>query len=101
MDLDPADLKLLAALQRDSSLTAQDLGTALNMSPSQAGRRRVRNRRRPGIAALQEFDPVRDTVAVRVAGAVVDPGHAGEHPRRYDDNDHARFGGRIDHQGAG
>lgn len=42
MDLDPADLKLLAALQRDSSLTAQDLGTALNMSPSQAGRRRQR-----------------------------------------------------------
>ena len=42
MDLDPADLKLLAALQHDSSLTAQDLGTALNMSPSQAGRRRQR-----------------------------------------------------------
>jgi DNA-binding Lrp family transcriptional regulator len=42
MTLDPADLKLLAALQRDSTLTAQDLGDALNMSPSQAGRRRQR-----------------------------------------------------------
>lgn len=42
MELDPTDLKLLAALQRDSTLTAQDLGIALNMSPSQAGRRRQR-----------------------------------------------------------
>ena len=42
MELDPANRKLLAALQRDASLTAQDLGTALNMSPSQAGRRRQR-----------------------------------------------------------
>lgn len=40
--LDPADLQLLAALQRDSTLTAQDLGAALNMSASQAGRRRQR-----------------------------------------------------------
>ncbi|MEL6838556.1 MAG: Lrp/AsnC family transcriptional regulator [Pseudomonadota bacterium] len=40
--LDDGDLKLLAALQRDSTLTAQDLGDALNMSASQAGRRRQR-----------------------------------------------------------
>lgn len=42
MILDDGDLKLLAALQRDSTLTAQDLGDALNMSASQAGRRRQR-----------------------------------------------------------
>ncbi|MFG5384540.1 Lrp/AsnC family transcriptional regulator [Yoonia sp. R2-816] len=42
MELDPTDLKLLAALQRDSTLTAQDLGETLNMSASQAGRRRQR-----------------------------------------------------------
>lgn len=42
MFLDEADLKLLAALQRDSTQTAQDLGDALNMSASQAGRRRQR-----------------------------------------------------------
>lgn len=42
MDLDPTDLRLLAALQHDSTQTAQDLGAALNMSPSQAGRRRQR-----------------------------------------------------------
>jgi DNA-binding Lrp family transcriptional regulator len=42
MHLDPTDLALLAALQRDSTLTAQELGEALNMSTSQAGRRRQR-----------------------------------------------------------
>lgn len=42
MELDPADLKLLAALQRDSTQTAQELGDTLNMSASQAGRRKQR-----------------------------------------------------------
>lgn len=40
--LDPADLALLATLQRDSAQTAQELGEALNMSASQAGRRKQR-----------------------------------------------------------
>ena len=35
-------VELLAALQRDAHLTAQELGEALNLSPSQAGRRRQR-----------------------------------------------------------
>ncbi|MDP5361390.1 MAG: Lrp/AsnC family transcriptional regulator [Paracoccaceae bacterium] len=42
MELDPADLQLLAALQRDSTQTAQELGDRLNMSASQAGRRKQR-----------------------------------------------------------
>ncbi|SMX49546.1 Lrp/AsnC family transcriptional regulator [Maliponia aquimaris] len=40
--IDSADAALLEALQRDGQATAQDLGTALNLSPSQAGRRRQR-----------------------------------------------------------
>ncbi|KIC07833.1 AsnC family transcriptional regulator [Leisingera sp. ANG-M1] len=40
--LDPTDTKLLAALQKDAHLTAQELGELLNLSPSQAGRRRQR-----------------------------------------------------------
>ena len=40
--LDEMDTRLLAALQRDAHLTAQQLGEALNLSPSQAGRRRQR-----------------------------------------------------------
>ncbi|MEJ6403530.1 Lrp/AsnC family transcriptional regulator [Yoonia sp. 2307UL14-13] len=42
MSLDESDRRLLAALQTDSTLTAQALGERLNMSTSQAGRRRQR-----------------------------------------------------------
>lgn len=38
--LDSTDLRLLNTLQRNAQATAQDLGEALNLSPSQAGRRR-------------------------------------------------------------
>jgi DNA-binding Lrp family transcriptional regulator len=38
--LDPTDIALLTALQRDSDLTAEQLGTTLNLSASQIGRRR-------------------------------------------------------------
>lgn len=40
--LDTTDTRLLAALQKDAHLTAQELGEILNLSPSQAGRRRQR-----------------------------------------------------------
>lgn len=40
--LDATDTKLLAALQTNAHLTAQQLGELLNLSPSQAGRRRLR-----------------------------------------------------------
>lgn len=40
--LDDTDNRLLAALQKDAHLTAQQLGEMLNLSPSQAGRRRQR-----------------------------------------------------------
>ncbi|MBE1282562.1 MAG: AsnC family transcriptional regulator [Rhodobacteraceae bacterium] len=40
--LDHIDTRLLAALQTDAHLTAQDLGEILNLSASQAGRRRQR-----------------------------------------------------------
>ena len=40
--LDDIDNRLLAALQKDAHLTAQELGEVLRLSPSQAGRRRQR-----------------------------------------------------------
>ena len=40
--LDDTDTRLLAALQGNAHLTAQELGELLNLSPSQAGRRRQR-----------------------------------------------------------
>ena len=40
--LDATDRRLLRAIQDNAQLTAQDLGEMLNLSPSQAGRRRQR-----------------------------------------------------------
>jgi DNA-binding Lrp family transcriptional regulator len=40
--LDDTDTRLLATLQRNALMTADALGEALNLSPSQAGRRRQR-----------------------------------------------------------
>lgn len=40
--LDSTDTQLLAAIQKDAHLTAHQLGEILNLSPSQAGRRRQR-----------------------------------------------------------
>lgn len=40
--LDPTDSRLLAAVQADGQITAQDLGALLNLSPSQAARRRAK-----------------------------------------------------------
>ena len=40
--LNSTDTRLLAALQKDAHLTAQELGEMLNLSASQAGRRRQR-----------------------------------------------------------
>ena len=42
MTLDPTDIALLAHLQKNGTATAQELGEALNLSASQAGRRRQR-----------------------------------------------------------
>ncbi|MCA0869696.1 Lrp/AsnC family transcriptional regulator [Seohaeicola saemankumensis] len=40
--LDDTDTRLLSALQKNAHLTALELGELLNLSPSQAGRRRQR-----------------------------------------------------------
>lgn len=42
MPLDETDSRILTALQRDAHLTAEALGEILNLSASQAGRRRQR-----------------------------------------------------------
>jgi DNA-binding Lrp family transcriptional regulator len=40
--IDDTDSRLLAAVQADAQITAQDLGQLLNLSPSQAARRRAK-----------------------------------------------------------
>ncbi|NRB34585.1 MAG: Lrp/AsnC family transcriptional regulator [Rhodobacteraceae bacterium] len=67
--LDPTDISLLAALQRDAHLTAQELGARLNLSASQAGRRRQRLESDGYIRAYRaELDP--DRLGLKVQGFV-------------------------------
>lgn len=40
--IDDTDIRLLASLQTDATLTAEALGARINLSPSQAARRRAR-----------------------------------------------------------
>ncbi len=58
--MDEIDRKLLKALQRNAQMTAQDLGEHLNLSPSQAGRRRQRLEEQGYIRAYAaRLDPAR------------------------------------------
>lgn len=82
--LDDTDLRLLAALQTDAHLTAQQLSEKLNLSPSQAGRRRQRLEADgyiQGYAA--RLDPVK--LGLNVQGFVqVHLGtHGSEHSRNF------------------
>lgn len=64
--LDESDTRLLTALQQNAHLTAQELGELLNLSASQAGRRRQRLEAEgyiEGYAA--QLDPVRLGLAVQ------------------------------------
>ncbi len=64
--LDETDSRLLAALQRDAHLTSQELGEALNLSPSQAGRRRQRLEAEGLIQSYAaKLDPLRLGLAVQ------------------------------------
>ncbi|MCK0138612.1 Lrp/AsnC family transcriptional regulator [Aliiroseovarius sp. F47248L] len=58
--MDETDRKLLKALQQNAQMTAQDLGEYLNLSPSQAGRRRARLEEQGYIRAYSaRLDPAR------------------------------------------
>jgi DNA-binding Lrp family transcriptional regulator len=64
--LDKTDLMLLEALQRDGQATAQDLGETLNLSASQAGRRRQRLEERGVIQGYRaRLDPGKLGLAVQ------------------------------------
>ncbi|WP_146346874.1 Lrp/AsnC family transcriptional regulator [Phaeobacter marinintestinus] len=67
--LDSTDTRLLSALQKDAHLTAQELGDVLNLSPSQAGRRRQRLEAEGYIQGYSaRLDPVR--LGLQVQGFV-------------------------------
>lgn len=64
--LDETDSRLLAALQKNAHLTAEALGDLLNLSPSQAGRRRQRLEAEGYILGYAaRVDPLRAGLAVQ------------------------------------
>tara|TARA_R110002126_G_scaffold30259_7_gene99291 strand:- start:169637 stop:170233 length:597 start_codon:yes stop_codon:yes gene_type:complete len=66
MTLDETDSRLLAALQKNAHLTAQELGERLHLSPSQAGRRRQRLETEGYIEGYRaKLNPIRLGLAVQ------------------------------------
>ncbi len=66
MSFDPTDTRLLAALQKNALLTSQQLGEILNLSPSQAARRRQRLEARGYIRRCRAvLDPARIGLSVQ------------------------------------
>ena len=84
MSLDNIDKRLLASLQRDAQATAQELGEALNLSPSQAGRRRLRLEAEGFIqATVARLDAHRLGLTVQAFVQVQMAGHGADAARRF------------------
>lgn len=82
--LDEIDTRLLSALQRNSQLTAQELGEHLNLSPSQAGRRRQRLEAEGYVQSYTaRLDPVRLGLNVQAFVQVQFGSHGPEQSRSF------------------
>lgn len=75
--LDETDQRLLAEVQKDATLTSESLGSRLNLSPSQAGRRRQRLESEGFITGYgARVDPARIGLAVQAFVQVQMASHA-------------------------
>lgn len=82
--LDSLDSRLLAALQSNAMLTAQELGDRLNLSPSQAARRRQRLDQEGFITGYAaRVDPVRVGLHVQAFVQVQMASHSPENARSF------------------
>lgn len=82
--LDQTDSRLLAELQRNAHLTAQDLGEILHLSASQAGRRRQRLETEGFITGYAaRLDPARVGLSVQAFIQVQMATHAPEAARSF------------------
>lgn len=82
--MDDADRKLLRILQDNATLTAQELGAAINLSPSQAARRRARLESAGIIASYgARIDPARIGLSVQAFVQVQMATHAPERARDF------------------
>ena len=84
MPLDPIDLRLLAALQKDANLTAQDLSETLHLSASQAGRRKQRLEAEGYIRGYRaDVDPERVGLSVQAFIQIVMATHTEQNARDF------------------
>ncbi|MHA6325804.1 Lrp/AsnC family transcriptional regulator [Roseivivax sp. CAU 1753] len=84
IDLDDTDIRLLAALQQDAHLTAETLGSRLNLSASQAGRRRQRLEKIGAVRAYTaQLDPERLGLAVQAFIQVSLASHGADQARGF------------------
>jgi len=82
--LDKTDSLILQSLQKNAHLTAQELGAVLNLSPSQAGRRRQRLEDDGYITGYQaRLDPVKLSLAVQAFVQISVVNHAPEAARSF------------------
>ena len=82
--LDDLDRRLLAALQEDATQTAQALGARLNLSPSQAARRRQRLEAQGYVRATRAvLDPARLGLGVQAFIQVVMATHTEANARDF------------------
>ncbi|GAB4262942.1 MAG: Lrp/AsnC family transcriptional regulator [Pararhodobacter sp.] len=82
--IDAVDIKILALLQKDSTLTAQDLGERIGLSPSQAARRRARLESEGYVSAYTaRIDPMRVGLTVQAFVQVQMATHAPDKARTF------------------
>lgn len=84
MELDEVDKRLLALVQRDGQMTSEALGQALNLSASQAGRRRQRLEERGVIRGYRAvLDPVATGLGVEAFVQIAMATHTEENARDF------------------
>lgn len=82
--IDPTDSRLLATVQRRADVTAQELGEALNLSSSQAARRRARLESEGFILGYAaRLDPVKLGLAVQAFVQVQMAAHNPDNARSF------------------
>jgi len=82
--LDQTDTRILAAIQENALLTAQELGARINLSPSQAARRRARLESEGYVTAcVARIDPAKVGLSVQAFVQVQMATHAPEPARAF------------------
>ncbi|WP_424943305.1 Lrp/AsnC family transcriptional regulator [Aliiroseovarius crassostreae] len=82
--MDHTDHRILAALQKNAHMTSQELGELLNLSPSQAGRRRQRLEELGHVTGyVAKLDPMKLGLSVQSFVQVEMASHAPEAGRAF------------------